>query len=1555
MDGSAIQDLLNQCISGGVLTLKAGANPLGSTRIDALLTGVFGGTLTATPGDAQVGADSVAYPSASLQSESFVFYPKAAAVAAVLTVTTGSGGMLDLSLSATMPGGWALTDSFTAIGVLPASPLKQIVAASGVIAVDSADSAVNAVVTAELTTAGSTLAQLQWLLGATVQVSGAAGFVTGPSDVAYPQLTLSSTKIQGPDISGFSFDVFVNLRSAAGPPPLADGSWPLVTSVDLTVDLVTPALTLPILIAVSGADQTQYPVSLDPYSPAPSITSLSQLEGFTWGQTVALSTDTPIGTLSLPALSVVFDAANRSLGSLQVTVDLGTDWTIVQNLELVGLSAQLYVPVVWGGTPPQGDGASFAISVTAEFIIVTADIDVTVAYPAETVSLALAPATVIDINDFMNALAPGLKLPGTGDLTIETLSAVADIKQSVYSVSASASGDLSIIPGFVLTSIDTAMTWANSAVESFQFGAGFTIAKAPLSMCVTYASNNWAIAGGSAPEAPINLSDLVADIASIFGVILPSNLPEIVLSPLEMSYQTIDGSFAFNATVSYFTGDDPVLTSISGTLNINYDGKAQAWTGEVSGTIVLDETNNFTVAYDFKTDQVVSLSWTATGGESIGINDLCHLFGASDMQDMIPPDLDLALVQVIGKYDITTQSVVFECKSSTWGVADVVVWNDKTSGWSIYFGVNINVDISLTDIPLIGKVLASVVGEVTLNEIEAGVSNIDLTAAQATAITGEIDAGYPTPPAGGLPSGGALVMVFDAGGQTTRISLGTTDSTGGPPAPIPPGTGPSVPGAPGTPAVSTASDGTKWFSLQKNFGPVSIQKVGVRYSDSKLWALMNASITAGGLTIETLGLGVGSPLTTFDPSFTVDGIVVSLSEGPVSFSGGLIGTLAPVNLYGELSIDFGPFTIGAIAGYAEYQDQPSFFMYGVLNAPLGGPGFFFVTGLAAGFGLNRSLIVPDVSGVYQFPLVQWAVGINAPSSDPAGDIGQQVADTMNTLASSGVIAPNIGEYWFAAGISFTSYELVDSFALATIEFGNDLEIDLLGLSTMAVPPSPSPPVAEAQLALKATIQPSTGLIGISGQLTPNSYVLSKSCKLTGGFAIYLWVSGDYAGQFVMTLGGYSPNFLVPKYYPQVPRLGLQWTISSCLSVTGDLYFALTSSAVMAGGGLSAVWQAGDIRAWFDVETDFLMVFTPFHYYLSGSIELGASVRINLLFTHVTISIHLGVGVQIWGPSFSGEIDVDLSIVSFTISFGSGQQGGDTTILWNDFVQQLIPSQASPSSSSMTPAPAMRQSLMARKRMMLAADTDPPPPAVLQIVGLKGVLQTLSTEEGQLNWLVDGQTFQLQVQTTIPLKTYTLDGPGVGLAATGQPPGPQNIDFGCGPAGVANGDFSSAIVISATSTEDSVFDAVMVLSNVAKALWELRSFDSHATPQNVDPVNDTTIDNVLTGFTLIPTVPPPDQTPLPIPLQYLQYTIDPNIQSFSWSVPVVETSDPFTPSQTVASTIAAAPATSNRPALLAAMLRAQLDVAQSVDVSTLAAANSNYLLAEPELRYLGEAK
>ena len=51
----------------------------------------------------------------------------------------------------------------------------------------------------------------------------------------------------------------------------------------------------------------------------------------------------------------------------------------------------------------------------------------------------------------------------------------------------------------------------------------------------------------------------------------------------------------------------------------------------------------------------------------------------------------------------------------------------------------------------------------------------------------------------------------------------------------------------------------------------------------------------------------------------------------------------------------------------------------------------------------------------------------------------------------------LGENWCALGVQFTSFELLQTFALLTVAFGTELEVALLGLSSISMPPDEPEP------------------------------------------------------------------------------------------------------------------------------------------------------------------------------------------------------------------------------------------------------------------------------------------------------------------------------------------------------------------------------------------------------------------------------------------------------------------------------------------------------------------
>jgi len=587
------------------------------------------------------------------------------------------------------------------------------------------------------------------------------------------------------------------------------------------------------------------------------------------------------------------------------------------------------------------------------------------------------------------------------------------------------------------------------------------------------------------------------------------------------------------------------------------------------------------------------------------------------------------------------------------------------------------------------------------------------------------------------------------------------------------------------------------FPIQRTFGPLHCQSLGVGWvqSSEMLSLLFNGGIDLDALSVDLFGLSIGVPIahpgdfSQYD--LNLDGLGLTLQSGEVEVSAALVKLgpdpqVNPPRNYteydGEALIKAGTFAINAIGSYA-YVEQggsgfTSLFIFGALDGKLGGPAFFFVTGVAVGFGYNRALVLPDQNSVTTFPLVVAA-------SDPS-TMGGLPPDPAKALVGLGsAVLPQRGEYWLAAGVRFTSFDLINSTALLVVEFGDELEIALMGLSWISLPP-PAAPGAEpavkyayAELGIEVKLLPSSGLFSATAVLTSNSFVLDPACKLTGGFAFYTWFGpSEHAGEFVFTLGGYHPDFTPPSYYPQVPRLGFNWPMSGDVTISGEAYFALTPSAVMAGAGLQILFSSGDLHAWFKAQMDALVEWAPFHYVVDISVSIGASYRLHLLFTTVTVSVELGAELTVWGPPTGGKVHVSWSVISFTVSFGADQSDKPPPLDWSNsdgtgFAQTLLPHKTA--SPSPPPAANLRTRLMAHPSAIepLAqtsseATTAPhaietPGPTSVALDGVysivinDGLLSTIQKDSNNI-WIVRANHFTFSAVTAVPATEVDVDGP-----------------------------------------------------------------------------------------------------------------------------------------------------------------------------------------------------
>ncbi|BAZ21035.1 hypothetical protein NIES4073_19130 [Kalymmatonema gypsitolerans NIES-4073] len=649
---------------------------------------------------------------------------------------------------------------------------------------------------------------------------------------------------------------------------------------------------------------------------------------------------------------------------------------------------------------------------------------------------------------------------------------------------------------------------------------------------------------------------------------------------------------------------------------------------------------------------------------------------------------------------------------------------------------------------------------------------------------------------------------------------------------------------------------------------------------------------------------------------TLEGLGVALKTKTLTISGTFLHTENEAGeLYaGKVSISLASqYSLTGLGAYAELE-QGGFglFIFALVGFPkIRVTKIVDIKGLAGGLGYNFDLKLPDVGLIQQFPFVAAAMG---------GDVFGSSRPSAGLAKLDTYIIPKADTYWLAAGIRFTAYKLIEGFGLLTIKWGEDLELALMGIAELKVPKTANNPIVFAQLATQLSFSTATGLMAVRTRLTDASYIFDPNCRIHGGYSFYLWFAGDHAGDFVMTLGGYHPRYSKPSHYPNEERLGFTWQIGSALSLKGGIYFALTPSAIMAGGELSATYKSGGLKAWFTAYANFLLSWKPFRYDIEVGISLGASYTFWALFGYITVSVSLSVRLHLWGPSFGGTATFKIIGISFTISFGADEPRGLPPIPWSEFVDSFLPSQ--PSNE----------------------------PLVVSIQIVEGLLEDLSKQDNNdgINYIVDPASLVFVTQTNIPAKTAFFENQELPL------PEDCSKAFGVGPCGAGADDFGSVhkIVIESDDPNDrNRFDLEPIVTNSPKALWNPNPTEGWQQPNLNSP---TLIEDTLVGFTIKTKPSPGGQTVGPADIYTLQFNTEPADAEFEWSVPEIAQGsfDPNGAIEQMQQTLNSAGVAAKRRSLIEALRRQQLEVEVEVDVTQLVEDADDYLLAPPVLCSLG---
>ncbi|WP_145776348.1 DUF6603 domain-containing protein [Micromonospora olivasterospora] len=519
-------------------------------------------------------------------------------------------------------------------------------------------------------------------------------------------------------------------------------------------------------------------------------------------------------------------------------------------------------------------------------------------------------------------------------------------------------------------------------------------------------------------------------------------------------------------------------------------------------------------------------------------------------------------------------------------------------------------------------------------------------------------------------------MASGAGGNPVAASLLQSGGGSGDPTPVNPPLD-----------LTVARAGSRWqvlfggraearFAIQRSFGPLHIAEIALLYQQAatgpgKIGLAVDGGVAISGLTLNVDDLSLLVPLRTPTDLRTwqldLAGLSVAFSSPEVSIAGGLrkvVGAGGTIQYDGMLSVDLAGRGLTAVGSYARPKDSlgeyTSLFVFLSVATPLGGPPYLFVLGLGGGAGYNRRLLVPsDPQSVPAFPLVKAiADGGFAGDGGPTAALARMSAD----------IPPARGGFWLAAGVKFSTFGLLNTTAVAYLAVDRAVEVGVLGLMRMALPSAESA-IVNVELALAARYSTLDRVLSVRAALTRNSWLLSRDCRLTGGFALVVWMDRS---DVLLSIGGYHPAFARPAHYPEVPRVGFNWSVGSGVVVKGQSYFTLTPSTVMVGGRLEASYDRSPVRVWFAAALDVMVTWDPLTYLADVSVSVGARFTIKVCFfacARINVSVSLGARVHLEGPPLRGTVTVDLAIASVTVRFGKAQ--AQPYLTWSQVVTKYL--------------------------------------------------------------------------------------------------------------------------------------------------------------------------------------------------------------------------------------------------------------------------------------------
>ncbi len=467
-------------------------------------------------------------------------------------------------------------------------------------------------------------------------------------------------------------------------------------------------------------------------------------------------------------------------------------------------------------------------------------------------------------------------------------------------------------------------------------------------------------------------AQLAGEIDGLRGLTLPPVLEGLTIDAVSLAYTSDTRDFFLECEGSLQLGEAhpgaPPAVRATFTAALTHDGgkvASQEFGGRLFVSAGSGEPLEFELDFESNGDASILLAgFHNAGGRPIRVVDLlANLPDTAALRTGVPESLAFALHDAV---------FVFE-RGSAGEAAKEPPPTRVLLGLDVELGLELSAP-SLPGLPLIGQ--SSMTGEPLRLALQVTGANGTFTGADVAALKALGDAARFLPDTG-VASGVNLNVAIRAGSEQKALNVpaGVHDVAGAP----------AIPSGPAPADAGAGASGTQWMDIHRSFGPLRVERVGVEYQHGRLTVLLDAGITIAGLTVSLDGLSASTALKPWEPTFGLRGLGIDYRNEAIEIGGAFLlhqvrtgetdakGQPVEVPGFAGFAIVRAPaLTLSASGLFVQLHDHPSLFLYAVLDYEFGGPPFFFVTGLAAGFGYNRAILLPEVEDLAAFPLIAQA-------------------------------------------------------------------------------------------------------------------------------------------------------------------------------------------------------------------------------------------------------------------------------------------------------------------------------------------------------------------------------------------------------------------------------------------------------------------------------------------------------------------------------------------------------------------------------------------------------